>query len=165
MAKVLVRGDGFVIDSSDVEAQREYFSQKGFESTDAEHLNATLRMRLFAMEAKSSGLVDKLPEPTGPYNYEIVQEYNRLFRIYYQHLMETYLVSDDAVLSYYLSYPEKFLANKEGPKYNLKEEDMIPLDANIKSWIRSQIVLSKKPVIIQEEFDRLKKKYHVEVEK
>lgn len=165
MARVLARGDGFVIDSSDVEAQKEYFSQKGFESTDAEHLNATLRLRLFAMEAKSSGLVDNLPEPTGPYSYEMAQEYDRLFRIYYQHLMETYPVSDDVVLSYYLSYPEKFLANKEGPKNDLKKEDLIPLEASIMNWIRSQIVLSKKLVIIQEEFDRLKKKYHVVIEK
>lgn len=165
VAAVLVRGDGFVVDSSDVEAQKDFFSEKGFESTDAEHLNAVLKMQLFAFEAKNSGLVDSLPEPTGPYKNETVMEYNRLFQIYYQHLMETYTVSDDAILSYYLSYPEKFLLNDESPKGNIKKEDLWVLDGNIKNWIHSQIVLSKKAVIMEDEFKRLKNKYHVVFEK
>lgn len=164
-AAILARGDGFVVDSGDVEAQKDFYSEKGFESTDAEHLNAVIKSRLFAIEAKNSGLISSLPESTGPYKNETVQEYNRIFQLYYQHIMETYPVSDEAVLSYYLSYPEKFLQNKESPKDNIKKEDLWVLDGNIKSWIRNQIVLSKKPVIMEDEFKRLKAKYHVVYEK
>lgn len=165
MAVVLVRGDGFVVDSNDIEAQKEFSSQKGFETTEAEYLNAVLKTRLFVLEAKNSGLIDKLPEPSGPQKYGAAEEYNKLFMLYYQHLMETYPVADDAVLSYYLSYPEKFLKNAEGPKQNLSKDDLMPLDDTIKTWIRNQIVLSKKVVIVENEFDRLKTKYHVVYER
>lgn len=164
-AIVMARGDGFVIDSSDIDAQRAFFSEKGFESTDAEYLNSVLRVRLFVLEAKNSGLIDSLPESSGPQKYGETEEYYKYFLFYYQHLMETYPVSDDAVLSYYYSYPEKFLQNTEGPKEDIKKEDLVALDDSTKTWIRNQIVLSKKAVIVEDEFDRLKKKYHVVYEK
>ena len=165
VAAVVARGDGFVIDSSDVEAQKAFFSEKGFESTDAEHVNSVLKIRLCVLEAKDSGLISSLPEATGPYKHEAVQEYYRLFLIYYQHLMETYSVSEDAVLSYYLSYPEKFRLNQEGVREDVQKQEVWSLDAGIKSWIRSKIISSKQVVIIESEFERLKTKYHVVVEK
>lgn len=163
-AAVLARGDGFVIESSDIDAQKSFFSAKGFESTEAEYLNSVLKERLFILEAKNIGLIDSLPEPTGPYQNEMAKEYHRLFLIYYQHLMETYPVSEDAIQSYYLSYPEKFLLNDKGPKENIKNQDLWALDDEIKVWIKSQIVISKQPVIVANEFDRLKTKYHVVIE-
>jgi hypothetical protein len=159
MADVIARGDGFVIDSSALEEQKAFFSEKGFESTDAEHLKSALKMRLFALEAKDSGLISSLPEATGPYKYETVQEYYRLFMAYYLHLMETYPVSEDAVLSYYLSYPEKF--QKEGKAEDGQMQDVQVLNEGIKSWIRNKIVSSQKAAIIEDEYERLKKKYHV----
>jgi len=165
LAAVVARGDGFVIDSSDVEAQKAFFSEKGFESTDAEHINSVLKIRLCVLEAKDSGLISSLPEATGPYKHEAVQEYYRLFLIYYQHLMETYPVSEDAILSYYLSYPEKFRLNQEGVKEDVQKQEVWSLDAGIKSWIRSKIISSKEVVIIESEFERLKTKYHVVMEK
>ncbi|MCX5880713.1 MAG: hypothetical protein NTU74_02575 [Deltaproteobacteria bacterium] len=164
MAEVVARGDGFVIDSSDVEALKAFFSEKGFESTDAEHLNSALKMRLFVLEARDSGLISSLPVTTGPYKYETVQEYYRLFLVYYQHLMETYPVSEDAIQSYYLSYPDKFMINKEGAKEDGQKQEVSALDDGIKSFIRNKIVFSKKAVIIDDEFKRLKTKYHVIVE-
>ncbi len=161
MADVIARGDGFVIDSSDIEEQKAFFSEKGFESTDAEHLNAVLKMRLFALEAKDSGLTSGLPEVTGPYKHETLQEYYSLFMIYNQHLLETYPVSEDAIQSYYLSYPEKFRLNKEGEKEDGQKQNVWVLDEGIKSWIRNKIVFSKKAAIIEDEFERLKTKYHV----
>ena len=161
MADVIARGDGFVVDSSDLEEQKAFFSEKGFTSTDSEHLKSALKMRLFALEAKDSGLISSLPEATGPYKYETLQEYYRLFLVYYQHLMETYPVSEDAVLSYYLSYPEKFRLNKEGETEDGQKQDVQVLNEGIKSWIRDKIVSSKKAVIIEDEYERLKKKYHV----
>jgi hypothetical protein len=163
MAVEVARGDGFAIDSADVEAQKAFFSERGFESTDAEHLNSVLKMRLFVIEAKDSGLISSLPVATGPYKYETVEEYYRLFMIYYQHLMDTYPVSEDAILSYYLSYPDKFRLDKEGAKENAQNQELWALDDGIKSWIRSQIVESKKAVIVEGEFERLKTKYHVVV--
>jgi hypothetical protein len=161
---VVARGDGFVIDSADVEAQKAFFSEQGFESTDAEHLNSVLKIRLFVLEAKDSGLISSLPEAVGPYKYETVKEYYRLFLVYYQHLMETYPVSEDAVLSYYLSYPETFRLNQDA-KEDVQKQGVLALDAGIKSWIRNKIVFSKKVVIMESEFDRLKTKYHVVMEK
>lgn len=165
MAIVLARGDGFVIDSIDIESQKAFFSKKGFESTETEYLNSVLKVRLFVLEAKNSGLIDNLPESSGPKKYEATEEYYKLFQLYYQHLMETYPVGDDAVTSYYFSYPEKFLKNSNGPKEDIKKDDLLLLDNTIKTWIREQIVLSKKVVIVENEFDRLKIKYHVVYER
>ncbi len=164
-AGVLARGDGFVIDSGDVEAQKDYFLEKGFESTDQEHLNSVLKVRLFALEAKNSGLISSLPEATDTNKKETTQEYYRLFLLYYTHLMETYPVSEEAINSYYLSYPEKFLLNANGPKQDIKKQDLWALDADMKNWIRNKIVLSQKAVIIENEFERLKTKNHVVIEK
>jgi hypothetical protein len=165
MAVVVARGDGFVIDSADVEAQKAFFSEQGFESTDAEHVNSVLKIRLCVLEARDSGLISGLPEATGPYKHEAVQEYYRLFLIYYQHLMETYPVSEDAILSYYLSYPEKFRLSQDGVKEDVSKQEVWVLDAGIKSWIRNKIISSKKVVIMEDEFERLKTKYHVVLEK
>ncbi len=163
-AAVMARGDGFIIDSSDIDAQKDFFSEKGFESTDVETLNSVLRIRLFVIEARNSGLIDNLPEVAGPQKYGLTEEYYRLFMLYYQHLMETYPVSEDAVLSYYLSYPEKFLKDKGIAKVKINKEDVWALDGNINGWIRNQIVVSKQIVIVDNEFQRLKAKYHVVVE-
>jgi hypothetical protein len=163
VAAVVARGDGFVIDSSDVEAQKAFFSEQGFESTDAEHLNSVLKIRLFVLEAKDSGLISSLPEATGPYKHETVQDYYRLSMVYYQHLMETYPVSEDAIQSYYLSYPEKFRLNQDA-KEDVPKREVWVLDDGIKSWIRNKIVFSKKAVIMESEFERLKTKYHVVID-
>ncbi len=163
MAVVVARGDGFVIDSDDVEAQKAFFSEQGFESTDAEHLKSALKMRLFVLEAKNSGLISNLPEATGPYKYETVQECYRLYMVYYQHLMEAYPVSEDAIQSYYLSYPDKFRLDKESAKKGGQKLEVWALDAGIKSWIRNKIVDSKQTEIVEKEFERLKTKYHVVV--
>jgi hypothetical protein len=165
MAAVVARGDGFVIDSDDVEAQKAFFSEQGFESTDAEHVNSVLKIRLCVLEARESGLISSLPEAAAPYKYETVKEYYRLFLFYYQHLMETYPVSEDAINTYYLSYPEKFQINQEGVKENVQKQELWALDGGIKSWIRSKIISSKKVVIMEDEFERLKTKYHVVMEK
>jgi hypothetical protein len=163
VAAVVARGDGFVIDSSDVEAQKAFFSEQGFESTDAEHLNSVLKIRLFVLEAKDSGLISSLPEATGPYKHETVQDYYRLSMVYYQHLMETYPVSEDAIQSYYLSYPEKFRLNQDA-KEDVPKREVWVLDDGIKSLIRNKIVFSKKAVIMENEFVRLKTKYHVVID-
>lgn len=163
MAAVMARGDGFVIDSDDVEAQKAFFSEQGFESTDAEHLNSVIKIRLFVLEARDSGLISSLPGVTGPYKYETVQEFYRLSVVYYQHLMETYPVSEDAIQSYYLSYPEKFRLNKDA-KEDVQKQEVWVLDDGIKSWIRNKIVFSKKAVIMESEFERLKTKYHVVID-
>ena len=147
LAVELARGDGFTIDSSDVEAQKAFFSEKGFESTDTEHLNSVLKIRLFVLEARDSGLISSLPEAAN--KDEMVKEYYRLSQVYYLHLMETYPVSEDAILSYYLSYPDKFLLNKEGAIESIKKQDIRPLDDNIKDWIRNQITQSKQAVIME----------------
>ena len=78
--------------------------------------------------------------------------------------METYPVSEDAIQSYYLSYPDKFMINKEGAKEDGQKQEVSALDDGIKSFIRNKIVFSKKAVIIDDEFKRLKTKYHVIVE-
>jgi len=161
MAGVVARGDGFVIDSADVEAQKAFFSEKGLESTDAEHVNSVLKIRLFVLEAKDSGFISSPKEASGPYKYGAVQENYRLFQAYIVRLMETYPVSEDAVLSYYLSYPEKFRLDKDDVKVDGQKQDLWLLDAGTKSWIRNQIVNSKKVVIVESEFQRLKTKYHV----
>lgn len=166
VAKVLAKGEGFEITTDDVENQKAFFKENGFESTDAEHLNAVLKMRLFALEAKANGLIQSLPEPSGPYKYEMVQRYNQIYQSYVIDLLSKYPVSDDAILSYYQSYPEKFRVGKEnGSEKGDPAESEMKLDAGLKRWIRDQIVESKKVVIIQDEFERLKAKYHVEIEK
>lgn len=159
-AEVVAKGDNFIIDSIDVEAQRSFFSEKGLESTDSEHVVSTLKFRLFALEAKEKGLIGSLPEATGPFRNQIVREYYQIFQIYVMNLMETNPVSEDAIKSYYLSYPEKFRLNQSDSKKYDSGQDLWQMDEGVKKWIRYQITNSQQVVIIQNEFDRLKNKYH-----
>lgn len=163
-AGVLARGDGFEVDSSDVDAQMEYFREKGFESSNEGHLNSVLKLRLFALEAKEKGIISELPNTDAPYSKKKeVGAYLGAYKSYLAFLLETYPVSEDAIVSYYYSYPERFSVENNDDKAN-SNQGLMPLDSNIKNWIRFQILESKKPAIIEGEFVRLKAKYHVIME-
>lgn len=165
MAGVLAHGDGVVITTEDIAPQKEYFYKQGFETSDAEHLKSVLKMRLFVLEAKATGIIDKMPEAIGPYQYQLIHEYNQQFLVYVNHLLKTYPVSDDAIRSYYLSNPDKFLLSSETLRPDfIKNDELLPLDDGVKRIIHNKIATARKVTIIANEFERLKTKYHVVIE-
>lgn len=163
-AETLASGDGFSITSEYVDAQKAFFSRMGFQSDDVEHLKAALKMRLFALEGLSMGIIDRLPEDATLPRERAVQQYNEIFEKVVAHLIETYPIPEDAIHSYYMAYPDKFLKRLDTPKENIRQEDVMPLDDTLKKWIHDKIARPRKAAIIDDEFERLKQKYHVVIE-
>lgn len=162
---VVAQGDGFVITTDDIEAQKEFFREKGFESNDKEHLNVAIKMRMFALEAKKLGLVSFDFEASGPSVKDMVDRYNKAAIIYMNHVMEHFPISDAAIETYYLAYPEKFLKERD-PKGILEfvtPDDLMPLDENLRKQIRAHLVRFRRPEILENEFVRLKEVYHVSI--
>lgn len=160
---VLARGDGFVVTSEDIDAQKSYFKERGFESNDREHLNVAIKMRVFALEAKKLGLIAYDFEASGPSAKEMVDRYNKAANIYMDHVMANFPISDAAIETYYLAYPEKFLKNRD-PKNQIAfvtPDDVYPLDEKLKQEIRDHLIQFRRPEIMENEFIRLKKAYHV----
>jgi len=163
-ARTLAFGDSFAITTEYIAAQKAFFSVLGFEADDSEHIKAALKMRLFALEGIEKGIIDKLPDETSSFRDQTVRQYNEIFRKVVEYLIETYPVPEDAIRSYYLSYPDKFLKRLDAPKTDIHQEDLLPLDDALKKWIHDKIALTKKVAIIDEAYERLKQKYHVVIE-
>lgn len=162
-ATVLARGDGFIVTTEDIDAQKSYFKERGFESNGKEHLNVAIKMRVFALEAKKLGLIAYDFEARGPSAKEMVDRYNKAANIYMEHVMANFPISDAAVETYYLAYPGKFLKKRDQQDKIefVTPDDVYPLDEKLKKEIRDHLVQFRRPEIMENEFIRLKKAYHV----
>lgn len=146
-------GDGFKITSKDVSEVIKYF-ESVFKSTDKEYIQATIRLWVFAKEARALGLGKD--SDTGE---DTVKQYNELQRLYVDKLMKDYPLSDLVIESYYWAHPEYFFIPEES-KSELKFK---PLDLEAKRKIREQILKVKGSEIWWKASEELKKKYHVQL--
>ncbi|MBF0228853.1 MAG: peptidyl-prolyl cis-trans isomerase [Desulfamplus sp.] len=107
--KVLVKGDGFTITKMDLDAENSLLSPQ-FQTTEDQIINAILRNRLFALEAKK-----KWNDPLINKKIEIMTE--KYYGLLYNDKIEKSIqISDDVLKSYYIANPEEFIIEAE---YNL----------------------------------------------
>lgn len=135
-------GDGFVITQEDVDKLNAYAMSQNFGSTEEQHRQAVLRLKLFSMEARALGLTAKDAEG----GVETVPGMVALAEKYMDKLMGDYPLSEAAIKSYYLAHPEKFLRQTT----TIPEDKYFPLDEGIKEKIRLKILMAKrKPLRIR----------------
>jgi hypothetical protein len=149
-------GDGFVVTKADVDELEAFTAAHNFASTGEEYRKAALKLRLFSMEAEALGLGSG-ESMQGQTLQDSVKVMYDLYERYVDKLVEDYPVSDIAIKSYYLANPEKF----RKPVAVAPESEFYPLDKSLKKKIRLKIAAARKPVLVEQAFERLKEKYHV----
>ncbi len=149
-------GDGFVVTKADVDELKAFTAAHNFGSTEEEYRKAALKLRLFSMEAEALGLGSGARSQGQTLNDSVKVMYD-LYGRYVDKLVSDYSVSDIAIKSYYLANPEKF----RKPVAVAPESEFYPLDEALKEKIRQKIAAARKPVLVEEAFERLKEKYHV----
>lgn len=146
-------GDGFVITQEDVDKLNAYAMSQNFGSTEEQHRQAALRLKLFSMEAKALGLTAKDAEG----KEETVPGMVALAEKYLDNLIREYPLSEAAVKSYYLAHPEKFLRQTT----TMAEDRFLPLDEGLKEKIRLKILMAKRKAIADQAVEDLTEKYRV----
>jgi hypothetical protein len=149
-------GDGFVVTKADVDELKAFTAAHNFGSTEEEYRKAALKLRLFSMEAEALGLGSGERSQGQTLNDSFKVMYD-LYGRYVDKLVDDYPVSDIAIKSYYLANPEKF----RKPVAVAPENEFYPLDEALKEKIRKKIAAARKPVLVEQAFERLKEKYHV----
>jgi len=165
---VVAAGDGFVVYSRDIDVLKDVYGATGFETSSKEYTDAMLKIRLFAKEAlvlklggplvaDDSGALSEQTEMT----MEIFQKLLQMYGLYVSYLYDGYPVSDAAIESYYLSFPEKTTRSGEVLVNGFFRPDT--LDEEMKKIIRAKLIQNRKPRLLADEFKRLSEKYHVKV--
>ncbi len=92
-----------------------------------------------------------------------VEELIRLSNLYITHLLKEHPVNDNVIRSYYRAFPEKFRLEKKGEnsKQNSTKQIM-PLDQELKTKIRNEILSAKIKEVRKKAFENLKKKYNID---
>jgi hypothetical protein len=116
---------------------------------------------LFAEEARAKGLFEKTDAVL--YGKEKIGRLYQLHKLYTSYLVESLPIDELAVESYYLAYPEKFGIKNEST-FDKDNQQVNVLDSEKKEWIWKKILAAKKTVLIENEFQRLKEKYHVKLQ-
>jgi hypothetical protein len=146
-------GDGFVVTQDDVDKLNAYAMSKNFGSTEKQHREAALKLKLFCMEARALGLTAQGAEGKD----DTVPGMLALAEKYIEKLMSDYPLPDAAIKSYYLAHPEIFRRQTT----TMAENQFVPLDEEVKEKIRLKIMTAKRKTIADQAFEDLKEKYHV----
>ena len=165
---VVATGDDFVVYSRDIDVLRDVYGTTGFETTSKEYTDAMLKVRLFAKEslalklggplvADDSGALSVQTEMT----VDILQKLLQMYGLYISYIYDCYPVSDAAIESYYLAFPEKTARSGESLVNDFFRPDT--LDEEMKKMIRNRLIQNRKPRLLADEFRRLSEKYHVKV--
>jgi len=147
MDKVLARGQGVEVTDSDVKAMKRIAGGGGHPTAKA-LVEGTLRMELFAAEARREGL----PCPAAEEKKGFDQVF-ALAQCYMEAKLAAMTVKDDAVESYYRVYWRRFIDKKNG--------ELQELDDGLQEKIRERILAAKKKNFGLQEYSRLCKKYNV----
>lgn len=169
---VVARGKDFVMTQDFVRAVENYYAKQGHYTKWEFLVDASLRVKLFAHEELSI-TSDQLPDDmeSGP---DYASRMVKLSEDYVFRLISGHPVDDRTVLSYYRSYPEKFLENGQSPSNPfqvtridepLDPDKIAPLNDELAGLIRLRIGANNRREIVNEELERLKDKYGVEVVK
>lgn len=166
---IVAKADGFVVYRHDIDVLKDAYDKSGFETNSGEYVNAMLKIRLFAEEALSRNMVKpsvaaaaEILSDKQDMTEERLRNLLEVYREYVAYLYSSFPVSDAAILSYYLAFPEKFPADKSANS----EGDFFRSDKltnELKTTIRERLIENRKPGIIANEFKRLREKYHVKL--
>lgn len=172
--EIVAVGDGFEVTQEDVRQLQEYMATQHFRASDEEFINAAVRFRLFAEEAKSLGLADI--EEKDIENMDRFPKIMTLQSLYVKEKMNNYPLDDLVIVSYYYAHPELFVIQEENgtgkgddgnsdipsdEKADSVDPDLQPLDEKAKRMIRIKILKQKAPVLLKEYEEKLKDKYNV----
>lgn len=137
--KVIARGQGIEVTSKDVER---LLNRMGiFRVVNKKALEReAVKLKLFALEAKKQGLVK---EDT---------DFLKAAREYELHLLKNYKVPDIVIKSYYYAHYKAYLSDN-GTLYPLDDKERERIKNTILGWARKRI--------LDEEAERLMKKYNV----
>lgn len=164
----MATGDGFVVYSRDIDVLKDVYGTTGFETSSKEYTDAMLKIRLFVKEslalklggplvADDSGALSVQTEMT----VDILQGLLQMYSLYVSYVYDRYPVSDVAIESYYLAFPEKTTRSGEVLVNDFFRPDT--LDEEMKKMIRARLIQNRKPGLLADEFKRLSEKYHVKV--
>lgn len=152
--EIVARGKGITVYMSEINLLQEYMQDRGFSSSLKEYVRVLTTLKVFNKEAaKTEGVKKIVPVETDP--IESKADIKKLFnnrQMYLAWLLRQIEVSDDAVLSLYRAYPERFeFAGRE-------------LDEELKETLKRKIAISQFRVVEAQHFEKLKKKYGIEIE-
>ncbi len=159
---LIAKGDGFEIRQSYVNRFQEFIEQGNEKTTQAEYRKGALQLKLFALEAERMNLDTSLLEKElGEKEDEISEDESfeqevKLRYLYFKNILDTYVLDDLIIESYYYAHPNMFADENY-------ESGYIPLDMGVQEDIRGRIVGKMYRKILQKEMEELKKKYHVEI--
>lgn len=155
--KVIANGDGYRLTQKQADDYLPVIAPKGGNYTKKQLLDTILECELLSREyGFSHDSLDGKPYDQGTATVEMKIQ---AARINIQKILNDYVLPQDVIESYYLSYPEKF---KEGdaPGGGIIE---MPLDRNLKNQIQFDIVEKKKKDIVKNAVDKLKQKYRIRI--
>ncbi len=170
--RVVARGKDFVMTQDFVRAIENYYAKQGHYTRWEFLVDASLRVKLFANEELSI-ISAQLPDDM-EYGPDYASRMVKLSEDYIFRLISAHPVDDRTVLSYYRSYPEKFLENGQSPRTPfqvtridepLDPDKIAPLSDELAGLIRLRIGANNRREIVNEELERLKEKYGVEIVK
>ena len=166
---IVATGDDIVVYGHDIDIMRDVYGPSGFETTPKEYVDAMLRVRLFAKEAQAVKLAGPvMPDEADAQSAQqglSMDRFKKLIQLYNQYVVyiyDRYPVSDAAIESYYLAFPEKTTREGEaGVANDFFRPDT--LDAEMKKMIRERLIQNRKPGLVADEFKRLFDKYYVKL--
>lgn len=166
--KILARGEGFDVTREFVEAVESYYNQRGFSTSMQEFIKASARIKAFAHDSKRKGYVEQLPSDKSSTGG--VARMINIYNHYIHMLQQEYPVSDEVVVSYYRSYPRKFLiddyysfdVNQENVSQIITDDLLIPLTEDLKTSIKNKIASTKRREIVREKYEELETEFNIE---
>ncbi len=145
--RIVARGDGIKVTAADMAAMKKASKQAGQPSEKA-LVDGTLRMKLFAAEARKEGLECPAAADKGGFDQDIA-----LARCYLEACLAVLTLRDEAVESYYRANWQKFVDKKDG--------ELQDIDADLRKIIGERILAAKKMNFGLQEYNRLCEKYHI----
>ena len=146
--KIVAHGDGFVVTREQVKAMQAAFANGGFRPTSKGLLEGTVKMVLFAEEARRESFT--CPSAAAASGFAQTIE---LSNCYLRTRLGELDIGDKAVESYYRAYWRRFSDKKTG--------ELHIFDAALQERIKRRILTAKKENFGSQEFKRLCKEYNV----
>jgi len=153
---IVASGDDFVMTLKTVDAYNAFFVSQKLRWSREEVIKTALKYELLSREYRkkqdSAAIVADRAADSDKVEARMLDG-----KKYIQGLLESWVVSDTVIESYYRSNPEKYIAGK-APDGKITTR---PLDDAQKDEIRFKIIEGKKEVIVKEFVDSLISKYHI----
>jgi hypothetical protein len=166
---IVATGDDLVVYSQDIDVMKDVYGPSGFETSPKEYMDAMLKVRLFAKEALALKLGGPLAIDAAadqPVPQEMTMDRFKMllqfYGLYVSYIYDRLPISDAAIESYYLAFPEKTTRSGEA----ISTGDFFrpdTLDGEMKEIIRNRLIKNRKPGLVADEYKRLCEKYHVKV--